>query len=46
MIFVYIKNKKVHHGKDMKNILKNVAMAFKQGHTDITISGGRIGKRR
>ena len=46
MIFVYINNKLVHRGKNMKIILKNVAQAFKQGHTNITISGGKIGKWR
>tara|TARA_B100000287_G_C20474568_1_gene718597 strand:+ start:735 stop:875 length:141 start_codon:yes stop_codon:yes gene_type:complete len=46
MLFVYIDGRKVFHGRDMKIILKNVAKAFKNGHTDIVISGGKIGKWR
>ena len=46
MIFIYIKGKKVGKGKDMKEVLKHVARLFKEGHTDVIVSGGRIGKWR
>ena len=39
MIFIYIKGKK-GKGKDMKEVLKHVARLFKEGHTDVIVSGG------
>ena len=45
-IKVYHKGEVVAKGTNMKKILNYVGKIFKQGHTDIRISGGKIGSWR
>ena len=45
---IYIKvNGELHgKGKTMQACLKHIKKLFSQGHTNITVSGGKIGKWR
>ncbi len=45
-IYVYLNGKIVGKGKDVKACLKHVSKLFKEGHTDVVLSGGRIGRWR
>ena len=45
-IRVYHKDEVIAKGTNMKKILNYVGKMFKQGHTDIVLSGGRIGRWR
>jgi len=45
-IRVYIKGELYAKGTNMKKILNFVGQKFKEGHTDIIISGGKIGSWR
>tara|TARA_Y100000590_G_scaffold325251_1_gene368968 strand:- start:33 stop:176 length:144 start_codon:yes stop_codon:yes gene_type:complete len=45
-IKVYINGDIVARGTNMKKILNFVGRKFKEGHTDIIISGGKIGSWR
>ena len=42
----YLNGEIVARGTNMKKILNHVGKLFKQGHTDIIISGGKIGSWR
>lgn len=46
MVIVYLKGKLVAKGTNMKKILNYVSRLFKDGHTEIIVSGGKIGKWR
>ena len=43
---VYLNGEVMARGTNMKKILNYVGKLFKQGHTDITVSGGKIGSWR
>jgi hypothetical protein len=43
-VYVKVNGKVIGKGKDTKSCLKHIAKLFKEGRTDITLSGGRIGK--
>ena len=45
-IYVYLNGKIVGKGKDVKACLKHVSKLFKEGHNDVVLSGGRIGRWR
>ena len=42
--YVKLNGKVVGKGKDIKSVLKHIAKMFKAGHSDINVSGGRIGR--
>jgi len=43
---IKIKNKVVHRSDDMKKALRVVGQIFRDGHEDVSLHGGRIGKWR
>ena len=45
-ITIYLNGEIVARGTNMKKILNHVGKLFKQGHTDIIVSGGKIGSNR
>ena len=45
-IYVYLNGKIVGKGETMKACLKHITKLFKEGHTNIVVSGGKIGAWR
>ena len=45
-VYVKIGNIVVCKGKDTKACLKYISKLFREGHTDVYLSGGRIGSWR
>ena len=43
-IYVKMNGETIGKGKDIKSVLKHVAKLFKEGHSDIIVSGGKIGR--
>ena len=43
-VYVKLNGKIVGKGKDIKSVFKHVAKMFREGHSDISVSGGRIGR--
>ena len=43
---IKIKNKVVHKTNDLKKALKVVSKIFRDGHEEVSLHGGRIGKWR
>ena len=43
-VYVKLNGKIAGKGKDIKSVLKHVAKMFKDGHSDINVSGGRMGR--
>ena len=44
--YIKIKDEVVHITKDKKKALKVISKIFKDGHEDVYLSGGRLGKWR
>ena len=45
-IYVKLKGQIIGRGKNMKACLKHIKKLFNEGHTDIIVSGGKIGSWR
>ena len=45
-IYIRVGDELVGRGKTMKSCLKHIKKLFSQGHSDITVSGGKIGSWR
>ena len=43
---IKIKNKVVHKTNDLKKALKVVGQIFRDGHEEVSLHGGRLGKWR
>ena len=43
-IYIRVKGELHGKGKTMKACLKHIKRLFSQGHTDIVVSGGKLGK--
>ena len=43
-VYVKLNGKVVGKGKDIKSVFKHGAKMFREGHSDINVSGGRIGR--
>ena len=43
-VYVKLNGKIVGKGENIKSVLKHVAKMFREGHSDINVSGGRIGR--
>ena len=43
---IKIKNKVVHKTNDLKKALKLVGQIFRDGHEEVSLHGGRLGKWR
>ena len=43
---IKIKNKVVHKTNDLKKALKVVSKIFRDGHEEVSLHGGRLGKWR
>ena len=44
MLSIKIKDKVVYKTNNMKDALRTIAKIFRDGHEDVYLSGGRIGK--
>jgi len=45
-IYIRVKGELHGKGKTMKACLKHIKRLFSQGHTDIIVSGGKLGRWR